>query len=70
MARKTTWYCDRCHKEFLRKGITHSVMIPKQISMICYDGIRCFTDIEYDLCNDCTEDFMKFIGGRKLADDS
>ena len=69
MASKTTWYCDRCHKEFKRSGFSHSVMIPKRIHFLFYDGFKCFSNLEYDLCEDCRDDFIKFIGGRKLEDD-
>ena len=68
MARKTSWYCDRCGKEFKRIGFTYSMMIPKQINLLHYNGLRCFSDREYDLCDDCFADLLKFIGGRKLED--
>ena len=68
MARKTIWYCDRCKKEFKRDGFTHSVEIPRQISFLFYDGLRCFATNEYELCNDCSKEFLFFLGGRKLED--
>ena len=70
MARKTTWYCDRCGKEFKREGFTDSVMVPRQLSKLFYDGLRCFLNHEYELCHDCSRDFMKFIGGRGLQNDT
>lgn len=68
MAKKTHWYCDRCRKEFKRNGFTHSVMIPKQISLLFYDDLRCFTSREFDLCNECIKEFLMFLGGRKIED--
>ena len=68
MAKKTTWYCDRCGKEFKRNGFSHTVKIPRQISLLFYDGLRCISELEYDLCENCITDFMKFMGGRKLED--
>ncbi len=68
MAKKTTWHCDRCGKQFERKLITNSVKVPAQISLLFYDGLRCFTTREYDLCADCIKEFCLFVGGRKLDD--
>ena len=69
MAKKTTWYCDRCRKEFKRDGITHTVKGPRPVTMFLYSALRCYTQLEYDLCDECANDFIKFIGGRKLEDD-
>ena len=68
MASKTHWYCDRCGKEFERKGFTHSVKIPKQIRLLSYDGLRFFYDKEYDLCDNCMKEFLLFIDGKKVED--
>ena len=65
MASKTTLFCDRCGKEFQRKGFTHSVKIPRQISLLAYDFQRCFFEKEYDLCEDCYKDFFKYLDGGK-----
>jgi hypothetical protein len=68
MARQTSWFCDRCGKEFRRSGITKTVKVPRQISRLLYDGIRCFSEREYDLCEECFNDFQKYICGRKIED--
>ena len=65
MAKKTRWYCDRCGKEFGRSGFTNRVKIPKQIRLLSYDGIRCFWDKEYDLCDDCFKEFLEYLDRRK-----
>jgi hypothetical protein len=68
MAKRTTWHCDRCGKEFNRKGITGNVKVPRKISRLLYDGIRCFSEQEYDLCRECFGDFIRYICGRKVED--
>lgn len=68
MAKKTTWYCDRCGKEFNREGFTHTVKGPKKVTMLFYNALRCFSEFEYDLCNECADEFVKFVRGGKLED--
>lgn len=68
MAKKTQYYCDRCGKEFKRDGFTQSVKIPRKLSSLLYNGLSCFYEKEYELCNDCHKDFLLFMGGRKIED--
>lgn len=66
MAIKTHWYCDRCGKEFVRKGFTSSMNITKHISLLLYDDLRLFSSKEIDLCKNCEKEFFRFLDEGKV----
>lgn len=66
MAKKTTYCCDRCGKEFDKRGFTRRFHIPRKISSyILFDGWE-RDNREIDLCEECSAAFDYFIMNKEV----
>ena len=66
MARKTTYHCDRCGKEFFKKGITRFICFPRKLTSFLWMDNECLVTTEFDLCKDCSDAFYTFIGNKEV----
>lgn len=66
MAKKTICFCDRCGKEFSRKGFTQLVSRPRKLRSIWWNDSKAFYKKEFDLCNGCSSAFDDFITNKKV----
>lgn len=66
MAKKTTYCCDRCGKEFSKIGFTRFLFFPRKLTSFLWHDDRCISEIEFDLCADCSHAFGDFIRNNEV----
>lgn len=66
MAKKTTYTSDRCGKEFSKNGVSRFLFFPRKLTSFLWIDNRCMSEIEFDLCKDCSDSFYEFIGNKEV----